>query len=159
MIRAHNNVTWRNFNVVNNLPDTPDATPSFAFKLVGAEDRARPFAFEIERRLPEDAVLELEGPLGLLVRLRGENPWKLVQDKKREKARLTLPALPRIMLEKVRIPRMGRMPCVFKIRLRKGKVVYGHGVAIRQVYKGEEVGRINWQFAPEACLCAEMKKK
>jgi hypothetical protein len=158
MIRAHNNVTWRNFNVVNDLPDTPDATPSFAFKLAGAEDRALPFAFEVDRRLPADAVLEIEGPLGLLVRLKGENPWKLVQGKKNEKARLTLPALPRIMLEEVRIPRKGRLPCAFKIRTLKGKVIYGHGVAIRQIYKGEEVGRINWQFAPEACLCAEMKK-
>ncbi|MHB8809023.1 MAG: S8 family peptidase [Desulfobulbaceae bacterium] len=159
MIRAHNNVTWRNFNVVNLLPDEPDATPSFAFKLAGAEDRALPFAFEVERKLPADAVLELEGPLGLLVRLKGENPWKLVQGKKSDKARLILPALPRIMLPHVRIPRGVRLPCSFKIHPRKGKVVYGHGVAIRQIYKGEEVGRINWQFAPEACLCAERKKK
>jgi serine protease len=159
LIRAHNNVTWCNFNVVNDLPDTPEATPSFAFKLAGAEDGARPFAFEVERRLPKDAVLELEGPLGLLVRLRGENPWKLVQVKKSEMARLTLPALPRIMLEEIRIPRMARLSCLFRIHPRKGKVVYGHGVAIRQIYKSEEIGRINWQFAPEACLCAEMKKK
>lgn len=158
MIRAHNNVTWRNFNVVNELPDTPDATPSFAFRLAGAEDRVLPFAFEVERKLPADAVLELEGPLGLLVRLKGENPWKLLQGKKSEKARLILPTLPRILLEEVRIPRGGRLPCAFKIHPRKGKVVYGHGVAIRQIYKGEEVGRINWQFAPEACLCAEKKK-
>jgi serine protease len=156
LIRAHNNVTWRNFNVVNNLP--PSATPPFAFKLVGAEDRALPFAFEVERKLPADAVLELEGPLGLLARLKGENPWKLVQGNNKEKARLILPALPRILLEEVRIPRGARLPCAFKIRPLKGKVVYGHGVAIRQLYKGEEVGRINWQFAPEACLCAEVKK-
>jgi serine protease len=159
MIRAHNNVTWRNFNVVNNLPDTPNATPSFAFNLSGAEDRALAFAFEIERKLPADAVLELEGPLGLLVRLKGENPWKLVPGRKSEKARLILPAIPRILLEEVQVPRGARLPCAFKIHPRKGKVVFGHGVAIRQLYKGEEVGRINWQFAPEACLCAEMKNK
>ncbi len=159
MIRAHNNVTWRNFNVVNNIPDTPDATPSFTFKLAGAEDRALPFAFEVERKLPADAVLEMEGPLGLLLRLKGENPWELVQDKKRDKAQLTLPALPRIILEEVRLPRGGRLLCSFKIHLRKGKVVYGHGVAIRQIYRGEEVGRINWQFAPEACLCADEEER
>ncbi len=158
MIRAHNNVTWRNFNVVNNLPDTPDATPSFAFNLTGAEDRALRFAFEIERKLPADAVLELEGPMRLLLGLRGENPWKLVPSEVRNNARLILPALPRILLEAVKIPREGRLPCVFRIHPRKGKVAYGHGIAIRQLYEGKEVGRINWQFAPEACLCAEKKK-
>ncbi|ROZ79804.1 S8 family peptidase [Ramlibacter sp. WS9] len=158
MIRAHNNVTWRNFNVINDLPDAPNATPSFAFKMAGADDRALPFAFEIERKLPADAVLELEGPLGLLVGLKGENPWKIVRGKKNENARLVLPTLPRIKLEQVRIPRGGRIPCVFKIHTRKGKVAYGHGVAIRQMYRGEEVGRIQWQFAPEACLCNDKKK-
>lgn len=149
MIRAHNNVTWRNFNVINDLPDAPDATPSFAFILAGAEDRARSFAFEIERRLPEDAVLEFEGPLGVLERLKGENQWKLVRDKRNKYARLALPILPRIMLEEVRIPRGGRLPCKFIIHTRKGKVVFGHGIVIRQIYKGEEVGRIVWQFAPK----------
>jgi subtilisin family serine protease len=158
MIRAHNNVTWRNFNVVNVLPDTPDATASFVFNLTGAEDRALPFVFEVERKLPADAVLELEGPLGLLKRLKGENPWKLVEGKERKNARLILPALPRILLGGARIPRGGRLPCVFRIQPRKGKVEYGHGIAIRQLYQGDEVGRIHWQFAPEACLCAEKKK-
>ncbi|MCK4787425.1 MAG: S8 family serine peptidase [Desulfobacteraceae bacterium] len=159
MIRAHNNVTWRNFNVVNDLPDTPDATPSFAFNLAGAEDRARPFAFEIERRLPADAVLELEGPLGMLERLKGESPWKLVRDKKNRNARLVLPMLPRIMLEEVRIPGGARLPCKFNIHLRKGRIEFGHGVTIRQIYKGEEIGRIVWQFAPKLRLRHEMKKR
>ena len=157
MIRAHNNVTWCNFNVVNELPDTPDATPSFAFNLTGAEDRALPFTFEIERRLPGDAVLEMEGPVALLVRLKGEHPWEIIQGEEGGAARLILPALPRIRLEEVRVPRGRRLPCAFTIRRSKEDVVYGHGVAIRQLYQGEEVGRINWQFAPEACLCSEKK--
>jgi hypothetical protein len=158
LIRAHNNVTWRNFNVINALPDPPNSTPSFAFDVAGAEDRARLFAFEVERRLPEDAGLELEGPVGLLARLRGENPWELAYGEKRDTGRLILPARPRIRLGEVRIPRGGRLSCALTIRRQKGKVVYGHGVAIRQLYKGDEVGRINWQFAPEPCLCAEEKK-
>jgi hypothetical protein len=158
MIRAHNNVTWRNFNVVNDLPDTPDVTPSFAFNLVGAEDRARPFAFEIERRLPDDAVLEIEGPLGILANLKGENPWKLIRDRKGQYARLVLPKLPRLAFDEIRVPGGGRFPCKFNIRPGKAKVRYGNGVAIRQIYKGEEVGRIGWQFAPEVFMCDERKQ-
>lgn len=159
MIRAQNNVTWRNFNVVNELPDTPDTIPSFAFRLAGAEDRARPFEFEIERRLPKDAVLEIEGPLGILARLKGDGPWELIPDRKGQHARLVLPTLPRIALEKVRIPGGGRFPCKFNIRPGKGKVHFGHGVAIRQLYKGEEVGRIGWQFAPKPRQYDEKRMK
>jgi serine protease len=158
MIRAHNNVTWRNFNVENLLPDTPDATPSFEFKLVGAEDRARRFTFEIERRLPNDAVLELEGPFDLLEHLRGERPLKVLRDKRGKQTRLVLPALQRIVLDEVRIPRGGRLPCTLHIHPKKGKVLFGHSVAIRQLYKGEEIGRIVWQFAPKLHLLLEKKR-
>jgi hypothetical protein len=89
-------------------------------------------------------VLELEGPLGVLERLKGESPWKLVRETNNKLARLILPMLPRIMLEEVWIPRGERLPCKFNIHPRKGKVEFGHGVAIRQIYKGEEVGRIVW---------------
>ncbi len=104
-------------------------------------------------------MLELEGPLGVLERLKGESPWKLIRDKKNRNARLILPMLPRIMLEEVRIPGGGRLSCKLNIHLSKGKVVFGHGVAIRQIYKGEEVGRIVWQFAPRLHFHDEMKKR
>ena len=158
MIRNQNNVTWRNFNVINALPDPPSETAPFEFKVAGAEDRARLFGFEIERRLPPDALLELAGPVGLLVRLRGDNAWELIQGEERNMGRLVLPALPRIKLDDVRLPRGARIPCAFTIHAKKERVVYGHGIAIKQLYKGEEVGRIDWQFAPEAPLCAEPKE-
>lgn len=165
MIRAHNNVTWRNFNVVNNLPDTPAAAPRFPFKVAGAEDRALPFTFEIEQRLPADAVLELEGPLGLLMRVKAEKPWKFVrvqsepaQGKESERGRLTLPSLPRVALPEVLIPQGGRLPCAFLIRQGRERVAFGHGVGIRQIYQGEEVGRIAWRFAREPHLRREEKR-
>jgi len=155
LIRNQNNVTWRNFNVENNLPDTPDSTPSFAFQIAGADDQARPFAFAIERRLPADAGLELEGPIGVLARLRGDQPWELIATEKRESGRLILPSVPRILLGEVRIPARRRLDCRLTIRPRKGRVAYGHGVAIQQLFEGGEVGRINWQFAPKPCLCSD----
>jgi serine protease len=159
MIRNHNNVTWRNFNVENELPDTPDSAPSFDFRMTGAEDRARAFDFEVERRLPVDADLILEGPYELLALLRGDNQWKLSRDGRKGNGRLHLPALPRITLNGITLPRSARIACRFRIRPGKGAVVYGHGVSIRQLYKRQEVGRITWQFAPEECLCAGEKQK
>jgi serine protease len=159
MIRNHNNVTWRNFNVVNALPDAPNSTPAFDFKITGAEDRAHRFEFEIERRLPPDAELILEGPYQLLAMLRGENQWKIERDPKSREGRLALPPLPRIRCAGLTLPRGARLSCRFRIRPRGERVVYGQGVAIRQIYKGQEVGRITWQFAPEACLCGEHNKE
>lgn len=158
LIRAHNNVTWRNFNVVNNLPDPPDATIAFEFKVAGADDRARKFVLEVERRLPEQAVLELAGPIGLLARLRGENPWELTHDREGGSARLLLPPLPRVALAEVALPPGARLVCEFRVSEHKGNIAYGHGLAVRQLHEGQEVGRINWQFAPEPCLCEEGKR-
>ena len=148
MIRAHNNVTWRNFNV-ENAPPTAPSTTSFDFNLAGAEDRRRLFSFEIERKLPHDTILEIEVPHGLLRKFKGKKQLKIIQDKDVKTSRLVLPVLPRIKFEDVWIPRGARLPCKFNIRPRKDKVKYGHGVSIRQLYKGKEVGRIVWQFAPK----------
>lgn len=159
MIRAHNNVTWRNFNVVNDLPDTPDAAPSFAFKVAGAEDCARWFVLEMERRLPADAVVELEGPIALLTRLRGERPWKLKRNRKTRLGRMVLPALPRLRLEAIRIPRAARFPCKLTVTPGEEKVLYGHSIAVQQLYRGEQLGRIVWQFAPKLDFDEDIKKR
>lgn len=157
LIRAHNNVTWRNFNVVNNLP--PAETPSaYAFQITGADDVAVRFGFAIERRLPGDARLELEGPIGLLDALRGDHQWTIKRTDERGKARLVLPALPRIPLGDVTLSRSARIPCTLRIRPGKQPVAYGHGVTLRQLYKQQEVGRIAWHYAPKPCFCAERKK-
>jgi len=158
-IRAHNNVTWRNFNVINALPDAPSSAPSFEFKLTGPDDQAVAFGFEVERRLPRDARLELEGPLWLMARLRGRNQWPIKAERKKGIARLELPSLPRIAMGDLLLGNSRRPSCRFVLTPGKEKIAWGHGIAIRQLHKGEEVGRVGWQFLPEACLCNEKKAK
>ena len=57
-IRSNNNVTWRNFNVVNNEP-APNAEPSgfvdLPFLVSGAPDKARWMSIEVVARLPQGA--------------------------------------------------------------------------------------------------------
>jgi hypothetical protein len=64
-IRANNNVTWRNFNVVNNVPppaaDPPNYVP-LPFMAAGAPDKARRMRFEVMGRLPKGAIALLEMP-------------------------------------------------------------------------------------------------
>ena len=65
-IRNNNNVTWRNFNVVNNTPPAGAQPPGFVampFLMAGAPDKARRMRLEIASRLPAKAEAMLEMPL------------------------------------------------------------------------------------------------
>jgi serine protease len=155
LIRNNNNVTWDNFNMVDELVDPP----AFTFNLIGAEDKAIMFGFEIERRLPIDATVELKGPLRILNGLRGENQWRIVQGKNREEYRLLLPALPRIKFDPIRVPKGSRLPCELKVIPGKSKIMPGHGIAIRQTFDNAEVGRIQWQFGAKRKTGKELLQK
>jgi hypothetical protein len=152
LVRGQNNVTWRNFNVENNLPDPPSASVPFYFLLTGAEGRPEWFTIELERQLPQDARLILEGPPWLIQQLqRAGREVKVDRDKML--AQMTLPALPRVALGRLALGKGDRFRCRLVLLPGKTKIAWGHGAAVRQLYRGEEVGRIAWQFAPVACLC------
>jgi len=147
LIRNQNNVTWRNFNVINALPDVPATTPPFGFLVTGAPAEPKLFAFEIERKLPPDAKLILEGPARLILQLKHNGEVKI--DRKKKTGQIVLPTLPRIRLGEVKLGRDDRFRCQLKLSPGKTKVAWGHGAAVRQLYRGNEVGRIVWQFAPQ----------
>lgn len=58
MIRAQNNVAWRNFNVISGA----QARSGLPFFIVGAPDQARRFDFVIRARIPEGMQLALTVP-------------------------------------------------------------------------------------------------
>lgn len=74
-IRNNNNVTWRNFNIVDNVPP-PRTKPldyvPLPFLAAGAPDKARRMRLEIVMRLPAraEAVLELPSEFAELIRAR-----------------------------------------------------------------------------------------
>ncbi len=143
-IRNHNNVTWRNFNVVDVVPD-PSADPAeLPFLVAGAPDRARVFNLEIQQRLPEDAVVWWEVPLGLLGALPRDRFAEVKVDRKRKLAMLRLPRLRSVPLCAVRLGRSARHQCRFLIQGSKGLKNGWHSVSIRQIFKDEEVGRVTW---------------
>ncbi len=146
-IRAHNNVTWRNFNVVDALPDPSGDPSALPFLIAGAPDRARAFDFEIIRRLPARAQLILEMPLALAGQIAERRMWKVEVDRKRGVARAVLPALPRLGVCGLKLPAAARHRCRFLVRGGKRVDFRGTGVAIRQVFEGLEVGRVTWEYA------------
>lgn len=146
LIRNQNNVTWRNFNVVDEIPDPAGDPAMFPFIIAGAPDQARMFQLEVMRNLPRGAEVILQLPLALAMKLLRGRLWKMEVDRERRFALLRLPALPRIDLGAIRLGRAARYPARFIVRGAKGMEKGGHGIAIRQLYEKQEVGRVSWVF-------------
>jgi hypothetical protein len=156
LIRGQNNVTWRNFNVVNDIP--PSGTPSaFPFLVTGAPDRQLPFDLIFERRLPRDAQVAIEGPLELIRKLRqGRSEVEILKNKS---GRLILPSLPRIRLSGIILERAAKHPCRLIVKSGKEPIGWGNGVAVSQHFREREVGRISWRFAPRERIELEKPKR
>jgi hypothetical protein len=129
---------------VDVLPD-PSADPVEAkFMIVGAPDRVRIFDFEIRQQLPDGMQIWLELPLALFAPFRRAGFVKAEFDEKEQRVRVLLPTLRSLWVKKVRLGPDARHRCSFFIRGVKGLEHELHAVAIRQVYRREEVGRVTW---------------
>jgi serine protease len=142
LIRAQNNVTWRNFDVVDVLPD-PNADPAVLdFLIAGSPDEARIFDLEVIQQLPEGIKVELEVPKALL----GVLPKAALQlgaiDTRSSRARLALPFARSLPLCGVRLGAAARYRCRLRVRGGPGLSRGIHRVAIRQIFEGIEVGRV-----------------
>jgi len=141
-IRNNNNVTWRNFNVIDDVLD-----PSIqAFMMTGAPDRSRLFDVEIIRRLPESVNVVLEVPLALFANLPHLSFLTVEIDHTERIARLNLPHLSSLVLENVNLRRGAQYPCRLILTGLNEQRTSGHSVAIRQIFEEQEVGRITWAF-------------
>ena len=147
-IRNSNNVTWRNFDVVDNEPD-PQAEPAgyvaLPFLAPGPLDGARRMRLEVVARLPKGSRALLEMPVSMFDGMRERPPVKI--DAKRQVALVPcnphgLRALGEILF-----------PAKFKPRLRllvqipKAHRGERYDAYVRQVFEGLEVGRVTWRLA------------
>ncbi len=155
-IRNNNNVTWRNFNVVDELPSPgPGVPPGFfdlPFLAPGAPDRARPFGLEVVARLPEEARLLLEMPLFLADALQVRSPFVEI-DREREVARMVLNPHGRNALGEVLFPAKARARMRLFVHLPKRAYEHAYQVYVRQLYRREEVGRVTWHIGPREKPC------
>jgi hypothetical protein len=168
-IRNNNNVTWRNFNVVENIPDPDAGDPAIMlpFHVAGAPDRAIGFGFELEARLPKGARLRLRAPRFLLEGLKlnrletADGDWAVVRLNPHRRQRLGELQLPRAFRARLRL----------EVELPEAARKYsGYEISVRQyVAKDEdEVGRVGWYLAApefferrkelERCLQRDGKK-
>jgi hypothetical protein len=150
-IRENNNVTWRNFNVVNALPDPGDPGVLMPFLLAGAIDRAVPMGIEVIARLPEGSRLALEAPTPLLKRLGFQSPQ--LEAKDGDQARLSLRPQGRQDLGVFQFPAKYRGRArLIAVLPKESQKMDGWQVIVRQYLAedGQELGRVTWHLvSPE----------
>jgi hypothetical protein len=147
-IRNNNNVTWRNFNVINAVADAQDPGVLMPFQLAGAPDRPVPMGIEVIAKLPEGARLAIELPEAFLNRLGYKEPR--ITTVKDGYARLPLRAQGRQDLGIMRFPAKFRALGRFVAELPKeSQQRDGWQVIVRQYVaeEREEVGRVTWYLA------------
>ncbi len=164
-IKNNNNVTWRNFNVVDNVPPPAANPPGFVplpLLLAGAPDRARPFVFEVHARLPEGARLLIEAPNWLIDRLKLRRPTIDIdvargdarRNGRRPSKKLSVPdhaVAPlspsgRNVLGDVLLPAKAAVPVRLHVHIPEKRRGEDYRVALRQLFEGDEVGRVTWHL-------------
>lgn len=129
-------VTIRNAHRVAN---PGQALPFF---IAGVPDRARYFDFEVIQRLPAGTKVDLVAPPALDAKLRQRLPWTGSKP-----GALTLPASPRTAIRNVQLAAGTYAATTFTVTATTtAPLTASHSLAIRQLWKGEEVGRITWYF-------------
>jgi len=148
-IRNNNNVTWRNFNVVDNLPD-PAADPAgyvaLPFLAPGAPDRARRMRLEIGAKLPRGARAMLELPLAMLDAMPERGPLKV--DRKRQVAYLPVNPHGIRSLGEMLFAAKSRAALRLLVQIPEAHRKAAYEVFARQLFEGTEVGRVTWRLAP-----------
>lgn len=154
-ISENNNVTWRNFNVVNNDPSAGGGDPAdfvaLPFLAPGAPDKARRMALEIVAKLPRGSRVLLEAPLHFIDALQVRAPFLKAENKKGT-VRVPINPYGRQSFEEMLFPAKSRTKLRLLVQIPKASRRNQYEVYARQLYKGREVGRITWRLVPPEFL-------
>lgn len=149
-IRDNNNVTWRNFNVVDMEEDDPDVMIddleyyALPFLSPGASDIARAMNLEILGKLPSGAKLILEAPAHYLDGI-GRGAIHRVKAKS-SVGYLPLTPSARNVLDEVVYPVKSKTRMRLLVHIPKQRRKHAYDVSIRQRFEGEEVGRVTFRL-------------
>lgn len=147
-IRNNNNVTWRNFNVVDSAPapgGDPEGFVALPFLVPGAPDRARRMALEIVSRLPAGARAFLEMPRSWLTRvsLRRSRGSDVPPG---DPVRVPITPQGRELFGPLALPAKSRTQIRLLVQIPEARRDKSYQVYARQLFEGEEVGRVTWRL-------------
>ncbi|MFX1475550.1 MAG: S8 family peptidase [Promethearchaeota archaeon] len=150
-IRENNNVTWRNFNVVPNVPPPPPSSPpdfvALPFLAPGAPRLNRRFRLEVTARLPKGARALLEAPIYLIDAMDLHSPFMKV-DKKNQVAWIPLNPHGNTIIGEGLFPARSRTRLRLLVKIPEEQRKNEYEVFVSQIYEKEEVGRVTWRLAP-----------
>jgi hypothetical protein len=160
-IYAHNNISWRNFNV-GPLPQPRRGEPfpeflELRFLIAGAWDAGHSFALESTADLPDGSRLAVLIPEWLGRGLRPErtdlDAGNLVDASAPEgghrMVRLRLDPHGRHALGQVDLPAGTTAVSHLRVHIPAEPLERAVDITIRQLYADREVGRITWRLVPE----------
>lgn len=154
-VRENNNVTWRNFNVVDNEPDASDPSipkgyTALRFLAPGAPDQGRFMALELIGGLPEGASALLEMPIPFYEHFQAvhQSVAKHI-DRERNTAVVPINGQGRTILGEVLFPRESRNPMKLLVKIPEKLRGSTYQFAVRQFFGNVEVGRVTWHLRPK----------
>jgi len=146
-VENNNNVAWRNFNVVAGPPSAQDPPGFYAlpFLAPGAFDTTRRFALESIGRLPKGSRAILEAPEWLAEALR-PHAVRVEHDAKLRIARIPLNPHGVQPIGEAILHACSKAQCRLLVSIPEEARGHAFEIAVRQLYKGREVGRVTWRF-------------
>ncbi len=144
-IRNNNNVAWRNFNVVTSLGGFLGRVGQLPFLVVGAPgEKYLTFGLEVLQHLPRGSRVWVHLSPEIRGRWKAEKAWFGLS--RRLTGWLPLDARRAVDLGSFHLEPGARYACRLAVALPGDYAMAGARVVVRQTYKGEEVGRVTWQF-------------
>lgn len=153
-IRENNNVTWRNFNVVDNDPDvSPEPFPKQKFKALdfvspGIPEKAVPMQLEVHGKLPKRSRVLLEVPhyYADILKERGLNV-----DIKNGKRTSFIPVkqFGRHLFQEVLYPAKIKNKMRLLVQIPEEYRKKEYQISVRQLFEEKEVGRVTWHLTSE----------
>lgn len=147
-VRNNNNVAWRNFNVVTSLGSFLGRVGQLPFWVVGAPGEDLSFDLELLQRLPHGSRVWLHLDPQMRPHWWATKSWFPLAFKFGQWLPVSTDG--RVELGSFRLAAGARFACRIAVFLPNSKASLGARIAVRQLYKREEVGRVTWQFGAAA---------
>lgn len=152
-IRGENNVTWKNFNVVDLISPLRGGQEvevlDLPFLSPGALDRDLDMELEVLADLHDNAQLFIELPRDFTTALRNGND-NIVVDPDTGQGRIRLQPRGNSRLGRNRYQAKTRNPHRLLVRMPAKIDRDVFEIAVRQLYGDVEVGRVTWRLLPDA---------
>ncbi len=148
-IRSSNNVTWHNFNVVDNQPMQGSDPANFValdFMAPGAPDQARYMRLDVIAGLPEGSRVLLEIPQLMYGGMRG--PHAIEMHRRRRSALIPMNPYGRRSLGEILLPVRSRSKLRLLVHIPERRRDMPYEIAVQQLFENRPVGRLTWRLAP-----------